>query len=36
MVNKLSGTKDIHIVMQLSPSSVSQIFRLPELKLGPH
>ena len=36
MVNKLSGTKDIHIVMQLSPSSVSQIFHLPELKLYAH
>ena len=30
---QFSGTKDIHTVMQLSLSSVSQIFRLPKLQL---
>ena len=34
MVNELSGTKDIHIVVQLSPSSISQIFCFFILKLG--
>ena len=32
---EFSGTKYIHIVVQLSPSSTSPSFRLPKLKLSP-
>ena len=31
-----SGTKHIHIVVKLPPSSISQIFHLPKRKLCPH
>ena len=33
---QFGGTKHIHIVVQLSPSSASRIFHLPKLKLCPH
>ena len=33
---QFSSTKYIHIVMQLSSSSISQIFQFPKMKLCPH